>query len=123
MVNVIAAKEVRAFEKRIASLLAVKWRRHYSEMVGFVRARMALNVVRGVTLKVRGSRCRKAWRPEWTNGAAAEGAIRGQCWQGSKTNHTAWMCLTQAGQPDRETDTGGSGEEEGARGRLGPSDG
>ena len=70
----------RAFEKRVASLLAVKWRRHYCKMVGFVRARMSLTVVCGVTLKLRGSRTRKAYRPKWTNGAAAEGAVRGQCW-------------------------------------------
>ena len=79
-VDGMAAKETGAFEKHVASLLAVKWRRHYSEMVGFVRARMSLAVVRGVTLKLRGSRTRKTYRPEWTNGAAAEGALRGQCW-------------------------------------------
>jgi hypothetical protein len=79
-VDGMAAKEAKAFEKRVASLLAEKWRRHYSEMVGFVRARMSLAVVRGVSLKLRGSRTRKAYRPEWTDGAAAEGAIRGQCW-------------------------------------------
>ena len=49
-------------------------------MVGFVRARMSLAVVRGVFLKLRGSRTRKAYRPKWTHGAVAEGAIRGQCW-------------------------------------------
>ena len=43
LVDRMAAKETRAFEKRIASLLAVKWRRHYSEMVGFVRARIKIN--------------------------------------------------------------------------------
>jgi hypothetical protein len=79
-VDGMAAKEAQAFEKRIASLLAVKWNRHYSEMCGFVRARMALAVVRGVTLKLRGSRCRKAWRPEWADSAAVEGAVRGQGW-------------------------------------------
>jgi hypothetical protein len=79
-VDGMAAKEEKSFEKRVASLLAVKWNRHYSEMVGFVRARMALAVVRGVTLKLRGSRCREAWRPEWADSAAAEGALRGQCW-------------------------------------------
>ena len=60
----MAAKEAKAFEKRVASLLAEKWRRHYNEMVGFVRARMSLAVVRGVSLKLRGSRTRKAYWPE-----------------------------------------------------------
>ena len=66
-----ATKEARAFEKRIASLLAVKWRRHYSEMVESVRAHMSLAVVRGATLKLRGSRCRKACWPEWTDVAGS----------------------------------------------------
>ena len=79
-VDGMAAKEVKAFEKRVASLLAVKWQRHYSEMVGFVRARMSLAVVYGVSLKLRGSRTRKAYWPEWTNGPTTEGAIRVQCW-------------------------------------------
>ena len=77
LVDGMTAKEAKAFEKRITSLLTVKWRRHYSKMLGFGCTRMALAVVRAVTLKLRGSRCRKAWRPEWTNGAAAEGAMWG----------------------------------------------
>ena len=63
-VDGMAAKEARAFKKRVASLLIVKWRPHYSEMVGFVRACMSLAVVRGFTLKLRGSWTRKAYRPE-----------------------------------------------------------
>ena len=54
------AKEEKAFKKCIASLLAVKWNHHCNKMVGFVRVRMALVVVHGVTLKLWGSRCRKA---------------------------------------------------------------
>ena len=52
LVDVMAAKEARAFEKRIASLLTLKWRRHYRKVVGFVRTRMCLAIVRGVTLKM-----------------------------------------------------------------------
>ena len=59
-VDGMAAKKTKAFEKRIALLLAVTWKRHYSKMVGFVRTCMALAVVRGVTLKLRCSMCRKA---------------------------------------------------------------
>ena len=79
-VDGMVAKEANAFEKRIASLLAVKWKRHDSDMIGFVRTCMALAVLHGVALKLRGSRCRKAWRPEWTDGTAAEGALRSQYW-------------------------------------------
>ena len=70
-VDGMAVKEARAFKKRIASLLTMKWMRHYREMVEFVRACMALVVVRGVTLKLRGSRCRKACWPEWTDVAGS----------------------------------------------------
>ena len=60
----MAANELRAFEKRVTSLLAVKWRRHYSGMVGFVRVRISLTVVHGVTLKLLGSMTRKAYWPK-----------------------------------------------------------
>ena len=33
----MAGKEAKSFERRIASLLAAKWDRPYSEMVGYVR--------------------------------------------------------------------------------------
>ena len=51
-VDGMAAKEAKAFEKCVASLLAVNLRRHYRELVGFVRAHMSLAVVRGVSLKL-----------------------------------------------------------------------
>ena len=76
----MAAKDDRALEKRVAFLLAVKLRRHYSEILGFVHAHTSLTVVRGVTLKLRGSPTRKVYRPEWTNGVTAEDVIWGQCW-------------------------------------------
>ena len=44
-VDGIAGYEARAFEKRIASLFAAKWGREYIELVGFVRAKMAMAVV------------------------------------------------------------------------------
>ena len=69
----MAGVEARAFEKRIASLLAAKWGREYNELVGFVCAKKAMEMVRANTLL----RC-GAWlkRPNWTlfvNGAALEG--------------------------------------------------
>eukprot|EP00957_Ditylum_brightwellii_P145211 11060208-Ditylum_brightwellii.AAC.1 len=42
--------------KRMASLLSTKLKREYSEMCGYVRARMALAVVRSNTLLLRGPR-------------------------------------------------------------------
>lgn len=49
-------RETRAAEKRLASALADKLDRSYSEMVGWVRQRMAMAVVRQVTVLLRGSR-------------------------------------------------------------------
>jgi len=71
-VDGMACKEARAFEKRVASLLASKWDRRYSEMVGFVRARMSLAIVRSNTLLLRGSRVPFARRPEIEDGARFE---------------------------------------------------
>ena len=56
MVNGIAIRDARAEEKRLDNLLLEKWRKDYSKMVGFVRARMSLSFVRGNTLLLRGQR-------------------------------------------------------------------
>ena len=69
-VDGMACKEALAFEKRVASLMASKHERRYSEMVGFVRARMSLSVIRSNTLMLRGARVGRAFRPELTDGAA-----------------------------------------------------
>ena len=50
----MAGRDSRAEEKRLYTLLAEKGQREYSKMVGFVRARMSLSVVRGNTLLVEG---------------------------------------------------------------------
>ena len=55
-VDGLACKEARAFERRVASLLATKWDRRYSEMVSFVRTRMSIALVRSNTLLLRGAR-------------------------------------------------------------------
>ena len=47
-VNGMAGKGARVYEKRIASLLADKWSREYSSVAGWVKARMALAVVRSM---------------------------------------------------------------------------
>ena len=58
-VDGIAGREAKSAEKRLASYLSVKWRRNYSEMVFYVRSRMALSVVRSNSLLIRGSRDRQ----------------------------------------------------------------
>ena len=44
-VDGMACKEALAFEKRVASLLASKLDRRYSEMVGYVHSRMSLSII------------------------------------------------------------------------------
>ena len=72
----MTGKEAQAFKKRIAHLLAEKWERHYSELRGFVRGRMALSVVRSNSLLLRGSRMGKAARFAGQDGAALSGLGR-----------------------------------------------
>ena len=45
-----------AYEKRIANLLAVKWNRDYSSVVGWVKAWVALVVLRSNTILLKGIR-------------------------------------------------------------------
>jgi hypothetical protein len=58
-VDGIAGREARNAERRLASHLGTKWRKGYSEMVHYVRVRMALAVVRANSLLIRGSRDRQ----------------------------------------------------------------
>ena len=44
------------FLKRIATKLASKWHSHYSVVMGFMRARLSLAIVRATTMCLRGSR-------------------------------------------------------------------
>ena len=68
----LAGPETQAAEKRMASFLARKWKRPYSKMVGFVRARMALAVVRANSMLLRGSREKLPYRPHIQDGAAMD---------------------------------------------------
>ena len=68
----MACKEAVAFEKRVASLLASKLDRRYSEMVGFVKSRMSLSIIRSNTLLLRGARAGRSLRPVIADGAAFE---------------------------------------------------
>ena len=68
----IPGAEAVAAHKRLAALLSYKLNREYSEMCGFVRARMSLAIVRSNSLLLRIPRVKGAriWqRPELTDGA------------------------------------------------------
>ena len=55
-VDGIAGRAARHAERRLATMLAEKWKRPYPSMVFYVRARMTLAVVRANSLLIRGSR-------------------------------------------------------------------
>ena len=70
-VDGIEGREARNAEKRLATHLAGKWKREYSQMVYYVRVRMAIVVVRANSLLIRGSRDRqRPRRPLIPDGAA-----------------------------------------------------
>ena len=52
----IPGVEALAAQKRLSALLSYKLKREYSEMCGFVRARMSLAIVRSNSLLLRGPR-------------------------------------------------------------------
>ena len=64
----------RSAERRLASLLAAKWDRQYSEMVNFIRTRMSLSVVRSNTLLLRSERAYSWKRRAPEDGSAAAAA-------------------------------------------------
>ena len=68
----IPGSEALAAKKRLGALLSYKLKQEYSEMCGFVRARMSLAIVRSNSLLLRGLHEKGAciWqRPELTDGA------------------------------------------------------
>ena len=68
----IPGAEALAIQRRLAALLNYKLKWEYSEMCGFVRARMSLVIVRSNSLLLRSSRNKGAriqQRPELTDGA------------------------------------------------------
>jgi len=67
----MAGEETRAAEKRMASHLARKQKRAHSEMCGYVRARMAIAIVRSNALLLRGPRNQRGRRakPQWEDSA------------------------------------------------------
>ena len=71
----MAGIKARAFKKRIASLLLVKCGQEYNELVGFLRAKVVMTVVRANTLLLRGARLKQ---PKWipfVDGAALGGFL------------------------------------------------
>jgi hypothetical protein len=62
-VDGMSGHETRQAERHVASRLSGKWRREYSEMVGYVRVR---------SLLLRGSRKRRSNHPFIDEGAAME---------------------------------------------------
>ena len=58
-VDGIAGREAWNAEKQLATYLAGKWNREYSQMVYYVRVRMAITVVRANSLLIRGRRDRQ----------------------------------------------------------------
>ena len=62
-------KEAQAATKRLASILAAKWKRTYSEICGFVRSRQSIALVRTTSLLLRGARSSlvRPRGPVWDN--------------------------------------------------------
>ena len=54
--DVIPGAEALAAQKRLAALLSYKLKREYSEMCGFLRARISLSILRSNILLLRGPR-------------------------------------------------------------------
>ena len=68
----ISGAEALAAQKRLAALLSYKLKREYSEMCGFVRARMSLAIVKSNSLLLRGPHDKGArirQQPDLTDGA------------------------------------------------------
>jgi hypothetical protein len=70
-VDGLRGAEAEAATKRLASRLAAKWKRTYSEVCGFVRSRLALTLVRTTSLCLRGARdpTARASFAQWDSGA------------------------------------------------------
>ena len=69
-VDGLFGKETTAAVKRLASHLAMKWSRQYSEVCGYVRSRLALALVRATGRCLRAKRCPlwRAEKPAWSGG-------------------------------------------------------
>ena len=73
-VDGLEGTEAQAARKRLASRLAAKWKRNFSSLCGFVRARLAFALVRATSRCLRGTRDpTKSLAPplEWVTGAGS----------------------------------------------------
>jgi hypothetical protein len=70
-VDGLRGAEADAATKKLASLLAAKWKRTYSEVCGFVRSRLAITLVRTTSLCLRSARdpTPRASHAVWDSGA------------------------------------------------------
>jgi len=68
-VDGMMAKEATAATRRVAALLAAKWKRTYSQVCGFVRSRQSIALARAASLLLRGARnpLARARGPVWDN--------------------------------------------------------
>ena len=60
--------EAEVYIKKLASLLAHKWKKSYSTIVCYIRARMQVAILRSVSLCIRGTRYK------WRSAALDDGA-------------------------------------------------
>jgi hypothetical protein len=69
-VDGLLGKEATAASKRLASSLAAKWKRSYSEICGFVRSRLSFALVRSSSRCLRGDHkpTKRFHTPIWDSG-------------------------------------------------------
>ena len=69
----LIGREAEAFTKRLAAKLALRWKKPYSQVCGFVKAKMSIAIVRATHLCLRGSRIPiqnvSRERHQWDDGA------------------------------------------------------
>ena len=75
LVDGMACKEVKAYKNHFALLLAKEWERPYSEVVGYVRGRMSMLIIRSNLMILCGARSKKWFIPELEDVAAYD-AVR-----------------------------------------------
>ena len=72
-INLAYESAKKAFNKRIGSMLAEKWKSPYSAVMGFVNARVSIAILRATHLCLRGSRVPyrhiSTKRSDWDDGA------------------------------------------------------
>ena len=70
-VDGLPGKKAKTAERHLATLLAVKWKQEYPEVVNFIRVRMALPVVCSNTFLLRTERFKGVWKRRTPDDSAA----------------------------------------------------